>query len=93
VGSNPTATASFSYFRIILNPMIRWRFWRRKEKTQLSPEELIRLKRENEEARRGHGNPFELNAGLDGWVKSGIANAKSGTTPILGNELSSNDQL
>jgi hypothetical protein len=72
--------------------MIRWRFWRRKKQVKISADELFRLKRENEEARRGHGNPF--GNGADPWTKTIRTNAvTNGSTPIIGNPLTSEEEI
>ena len=70
----------------------RWFFWRRSKNEDLSAEELVRLKRENEEARRGHGNPF--GNGADPWTKTIGTNAvTNGSTPIIGNPLTSEEEI
>ncbi len=72
--------------------MIRWRFWRRKKQVKISADELFRLKRENEEARRGHGNPFDN--GADPWTKTIGTNAvTNSSTPIIGNPLTSEEEI
>jgi hypothetical protein len=66
----------------------RLKFWRRNlREPHLEPEEIERLARENEIARRDHGNPFPF-GGQDPMTKSLGTNGKMNTpTSIIGTPL------
>ncbi len=67
----------------------QWRFSLRKRVIlRVNAEELKRLERENEEARRGRGNPFDSPVGLDPLTKViGTYGKMSAPTSIIGTPI------